>query len=141
MINIKIVNKSGLSLPSAKTDGAACVDICIIDGCDLKPGETKIFKTGLFVEIPKGWALAIVARSSLHKCGLILANGFGIIDSDYRGEIGVPLHNMTDRDVHIEPGFRPVQAFVYPINTISWIPVDSLSSSARGDGGFGSTGF
>jgi dUTP pyrophosphatase len=142
MMKIKIVRRAGTLLPEYKTAGAACMDLeaSIQTTVEIMPWETLIIGTGIFVEIPEGWCIEVVARSSLHKRGLIQPNGVGIIDSDYRGEIKLILTNISDSPVFIYPGERLAQMMLRKVERIEWDVVGVLSNTARGDGGFGSTG-
>lgn len=141
-MKIKIVRRAGTLLPEYKTAGAACMDLeaSIQATVEIMPWETLIIGTGIFVEIPEGWCIEVVARSSLHKRGLIQPNGVGIIDSDYRGEIKLILTNISDSPVFICPGERLAQMMLRKVERIEWDVVGVLSNTARGDGGFGSTG-
>lgn len=140
-MKINIVNKSGLELPRYMSDGAACMDICVSVGARIEPNETELVRTGLFVEIPRGWCMMLFERSSLHKHGLDLSNGVGIIDSDYRGEILIPLHNKSDGvTITVNRGARVAQAMLKKVERIEWNEVEELSKTERDSDGFGSTG-
>lgn len=141
-MKIKIVRRAGTLLPEYQTDGAACMDLeaSIQAAVKIMPWETVVIGTGIFVEIPEGWCIEVVARSSLHKRGLIQPNGVGIIDSDYRGEIKLILTNISDSPVRIWHGERLAQMMLRKVERIEWDVVGVLSNTARGDGGFGSTG-
>ncbi len=105
------------------------------------PGETKLIPTGIAAEIPMGFAGFIFARSSLGtKRGLAPANKVGVIDSDYRGEIMVALHNHSSRVQSIDPAERIAQLVIAPYITANFIESEELSDTVRGEGGFGSTG-
>ncbi len=107
----------------------------------IAPGETYFVHTGLAMEIPAGWVGLICARSSLGtKRGLAPANKVGVIDSDYRGEIMVALHNHSKSDAVIEPGERVAQLLIVPVLHAEFEEADDLDDTARGSGGFGSTG-
>lgn len=138
-MKIKVINKSDYPLPRYMTDGAACMDICISNDIEIEPCEISIAHTGIFVEIPRGWCIILVERSSLHKQGLSLANSVGVIDSDYRGEIIIPLLNIGCHRQFVKAGSRVVQAMLKPIEKIEWELVNELSETERNDGGFGST--
>lgn len=144
MTKVKVINKSGLPLPSYKTNGAACVDIAVSEDVILRRGETFAFHTGLFVEVPEGYCLLIVERSSLHKHGVCLANSVGVIDSDYRGEIRMILRDCMNDELYdhvfIPSGTRVAQAFLKKIDPIEWVECDSLDDTERGESGIGSTG-
>ena len=141
-INIKKLS-SNAKIPSYATDFAA--------GCDLyssssekisfNPGETKLIKTGIAMELPEGYAGLIYARSGLAtKRGLAPANKVGVIDSDYRGEIMVALHNHTNEVKEIDAYERIAQLVVTPYIKAIFNEVDELNDTIRGTGGFGSTG-
>lgn len=128
-------------IPEYKTAGSAGMDICTIDEFILMPGERKIFQTGLAVAVEDGYEVQVRARSGLSsKQGVTVINGVGTIDSDYRGQIGVPLVNLSDQQVHIHPGDRIAQLVVNKIEQPEIIVVDELGETIRGEGGFGSTG-
>ena len=104
-------------------------------------GETKIIHTGIALEIPEGYAGLVYARSGIAtKRGLAPANKVGVIDSDYRGEIMVSLHNHSQQPQEITDGERIAQLVITPFLTVDFIETDTLSDTARGDNGFGSTG-
>ena len=128
-------------IPEYKTAGSAGMDICTIDEFILMPGERKIFQTGLAVAVEDGYEVQVRARSGLSsKQGVTVINGVGTIDSDYRGQIGVPLVNLSNVVVHIHPGDRIAQLVVNKIEQPEIIVVDELEETVRGEGGFGSTG-
>ena len=108
---------------------------------EIAPDETKLIHTGIAMEIPEGLVGLIYARSGLaSKRGLAPANKVGVIDSDYRGEVMVALHNHSDKPQSIEPRERIAQFVLAPYVTAEFLEVDDLSSTVRGEGGFGSTG-
>lgn len=128
-------------IPEYQTAGSAGMDICTIDEFILMPGERKIFQTGLAVAVEDGYEVQVRARSGLSsKQGVTVINGVGTIDSDYRGQIGVPLVNLSNVVVHIHPGDRIAQLVVNKIEQPEIIVVDELGETIRGEGGFGSTG-
>ena len=105
------------------------------------PHETHMVPTGLALEIPEGYAGLIFARSSLgSKRGLAPANKVGVIDPDYRGQVMVALHNHTEETQTVDPGERIAQLVIVPFLTAEFTVADELEDTARGDGGFGSTG-
>lgn len=107
----------------------------------IEPGQTVMLPTGLAFEIPCGYVGLIFARSSLgSKRGLAPANKVGVIDSDYRGEVKVALHNHSDQPQTIEPNERVAQLVVVPFLAAEFVESESLSDTDRGEGGFGSTG-
>ena len=122
---------------SAGADLYACLDETVT----IAPGETKLIHTGLAMAIPEGMAGLIYARSGLaSKRGLAPANKVGVVDSDYRGEVMVALHNHGTQAQTVEHGERIAQLVLAPVITADFSVVDDLDSTARGEGGFGSTG-
>lgn len=130
-------------IPTYGTEYAAGADLyaCIDEAVTIKAGQTVLIPTGLSVEIPAGYAGFIYARSGLaSKKGLAPANKVGVIDSDYRGQIMVALHNHSDVDGVVECGERIAQMVIAPYLSAEFEEVDELSQTVRGAGGFGSTG-
>ncbi len=130
-------------LPERKTDGSAGYDLCACVGTEftIEPGELAIFPTGLAVELPMGCAGMIFTRSGLGvKHGISVANGVGVIDSDYRGEIHVGLRNSGKVPYTVRPGERIAQLIVMPVCLPKVEEAEELSETQRGDHGFGSTG-
>ena len=130
-------------LPAYGSEYAAGADLyAVSDGAiTFLPGETKFVHTGLAMEIPVGYAGLVYARSGLAtKRGLAPANKVGVIDADYRGEIMVALHNHSEKEQTIESGERIAQLVVTPFLKAEYMEAESLSDTARGEGGFGSTG-
>lgn len=140
MIKFKRLTNDAL-LPVYKTDGASGMDVTTIDNYNLAPGEIKIFQTGLACAVSKGFELQVRSRSGLSsKHGIAVVNGVGTVDSDYRGQIGVPLINLSKNYFHIQKGDRIAQLVVCPVKQVKIVEVDDLDETTRGDGGFGSTG-
>lgn len=142
MVEIKIVTKTG-QVPAYETSGAAGMDLRanIGEAITLNPMERCLVPTGLFMEIPVGYEAQIRARSGLAiKHGITLINAVGTIDSDYRGEIKVPLVNLGSEPFVIENGERIAQMVIGKYQQVQWKIADSLSETERGEGGFGSTG-
>lgn len=137
-----------LPLPSYATAGAAGADLCAnlpadsrAEGLVLAPGARALVPTGLALEIPQGWEVQIRARSGLAlKHGIALPNAPGTIDSDYRGPLGVILINLGQAPFVVGHGDRIAQMVVAPAPQARFALADALSDSARGQGGFGSTG-
>ncbi len=136
-----------LPLPTYETAGAAGADLRANfprddrHGISIAPGERRLVPTGLHVEIPAGWEMQIRPRSGLAlKHGLTLANAPGTIDSDYRGPLGVILINLGAEPFRIAHGDRIAQAVVAPVTQARFVVASELAASARGEGGFGSTG-
>ena len=130
-------------LPVRATSGSAGLDLsaCIDAPMTLAPGQRALIPTGLAAAIPAGTAGMIYARSSLGvKHGIALSNGVGVIDSDYRGEISVGLCNFSSEPYTIQPGGRIAQLVLHPVLLLPVEEADSLDETARGAGGFGSTG-
>ncbi len=139
---IKLLNKEAV-LPTYGSIDAAGADLYAnIDKKEtIMPHETKLIKTGVAMAIPKGLMGLLFARSGLAaKRGLAPANKVGVVDSDYRGEILVALHNHTDIEQSIEPGERIAQMVFVPYVKGLFNVVDNLDETVRGKGGFGSTG-
>lgn len=107
----------------------------------LKPLERKLIPTGLKVELPSGYEMQIRPRSGLAlKHGITLVNTPGTIDADYRGEIGVILINLSDKEFVVNDGERIAQMVVAPYTRVAWESAESISDTERGEGGFGHTG-
>ncbi|MGM9562960.1 MAG: dUTP diphosphatase [Faecousia sp.] len=122
---------------SAGADLCACLDSPVT----LAPGETRLISIGISMEIPEGYAGLVFARSGLAtKRSLAPANKVGVIDSDYRGEFFVPLHNHGTVPQTIEDGERIAQMILTPYLTAKFVEASELSDTVRGEGGFGSTG-
>ena len=125
------------SAEAAGADLYACLDECV----PIAAGKTVFIPTGIALEVPVGCAGLIYARSSLGtKRGLAPANKVGVIDSDYRGQVMVALHNHGQEDQVVQPNERIAQLLITPVFTPGFVEVDDLSDTTRGDGGFGSTG-
>ena len=122
---------------SAGADRYAAIESAV----SVMPGETFLFKTGIAMEIPKGYVGLVFARSGLAtKRGLAPANKVGVIDSDYRGEVMVALHNHSSISQVVEPGERIAQISIVPFLSVEFEEVEELSETERASGGFGSTG-
>lgn len=136
-------------LPTYGSDGAACFDLYAIEDGEIGPCENWhlqaqpiiVFRTGLAFEIPPGWAMIVYSRSGHgFKHGVRLVNGTGIIDSDYRGEVQVGLIKDGGGHFVVRAGDRIAQAMLVRADQWTLQEVDDLSDTARGTGGFGSTG-
>ncbi len=141
-INFKRLSKDA-KIPTYATNYAAGCDLysCTDENVSFKPGETKLIKTGIAMEIPEGYVGLIFARSGLAtKRGLAPANKVGVIDSDYRGEIMVSLHNHSNDMTEIEPYERIAQLVITPYLMLDFNEVNELTETGRGSNGFGSTG-
>lgn len=142
-ISIPIINKSDNPLPAYATVGASGMDVraFLENSIELKPGERRLVPTGLFVEIPTGFEIQVRPRSGLAlKQGITCLNTPGTIDSDYRGEIGILLINLSNEIQTIQPGDRIAQLVPAQVQSISWAITEQLDQSDRGAGGFGHTG-
>ena len=130
-------------VPTYGTEFSAGADLYNLPGNDvvIPPHETAMLHTGLAMELPVGYCGLIFARSGLaSKRGLAPANKVGVVDPDYRGEWMVALHNHTDREATVAGGERIAQMVITPYLRADFNPVEELSDTARGAGGFGSTG-
>jgi len=129
-------------IPKYQTDGSAAFDLAAAERVVVAPGEVRLVPTGLVIEVPAGMFLGIFARSSTPlKRGLMVANGVGVVDSDYCGpddEVKIAVVNVTPKPVTIEPGDRIAQGILLPAPRVTWEEVDRVRSSSRG--GFGATG-
>ncbi len=142
-MKVKIINKSNYSLPKYQTDYSAGLDLYANNKniITIQPLCRELIKTGLFIQLSKGYEAQIRPRSGLaFKKGLTVLNSPGTIDADYRGEIGVILVNISDQNVEINPGERIAQMVIAKYEKIYWEEVNCLDDSQRGKGGFGSTG-
>lgn len=142
-MQIKIINQSQHELPSYETiasagmDLRANIDVPIV----IKPLERALVKTGLFIELPIGIEAQVRPRSGLaFKKGITVLNSPGTIDADYRGEIGVILVNLSNEPFTVENGERIAQLIIAKHERAQWLEVNELTETARGEGGFGSTG-
>ena len=141
-IRVKIL-KQGAKLPTYGSSGAAGADLyaCLEDRVTIEPGATAFIPTGIALEVPGGCAGLIYARSGLAcKRGLAPANKVGVVDSDYRGEILVALHNHGKTPQTVDNGERIAQFVITPVLTPGYVAVAELSDTVRNAGGFGSTG-
>ena len=142
-MTIKIINKSQHELPNYETLASAGMDLTanISEAITLQPLERAIIKTGLFLELPIGFEAQVRPRSGLAaKNGVTVLNAPGTIDADYRGEVGVILVNLSNVPFTIENGERIAQMIIAKHERAEWELVAKLSSTERGEGGFGSTG-
>ena len=142
-MQIKIINKSTHELPNYETLASAGMDLRanISEAITLQPLERAIIKTGLFLELPIGFEAQVRPRSGLAaKNGVTVLNAPGTIDADYRGEVGVILVNLSNVPFTIENGERIAQMIIAKHERAEWELVAKLSSTERGEGGFGSTG-
>ena len=140
---LRLAHARGLDLPVYATTGAAGADLRSAEEAPvvLAPGERAAVRTGLVLELPPGFEGQVRPRSGLAlRRGVTLLNSPGTIDSDYRGEVSVLLVNLGAEPVTLERGERVAQLVVAPVERARFVEVDELERSARGNGGFGSTG-
>jgi dUTP pyrophosphatase len=137
----RLENFEGLELPRYASEGAAGMDVLAAEDVTLAPGARHGVATGLAFAIPSGFEIQVRPRSGLAlKHGITVANAPGTVDSDYRGEVRVILINHGDAEFEVQRGDRIAQLVLAPVTRASWLPVDDLDETARGEGGFGSTG-
>ncbi|MFX4220881.1 MAG: dUTP diphosphatase [Thalassobaculum sp.] len=139
----RLANGTDLPLPTYETEGAAGMDLraAIEAPITLAPMERFAIPTGLAIALPAGYEAQVRARSGLaFRSGIACVNAPGTVDSDYRGEIKVILVNLGQEPVTFERGDRIAQLVVAPVSRVAWEEAESLDETARGAGGFGSTG-
>ena len=142
-MTINIINKSQHALPNYETIASAGMDLRanLTESITLQPLDRAIVKTGLFIELPIGYEAQVRPRSGLAaKNGITVLNAPGTVDADYRGEIGVILVNLSNDAFEIKNGERIAQLIIAKHERAEWIEVQELTETARGAGGFGSTG-
>jgi dUTP pyrophosphatase len=142
-MKIKVINQSKHPLPEYQTPLAAGLDLRanLEKSVSLDPLERKLIGTGLFIELPAGYEAQIRPRSGLaFKYGLSVLNTPGTVDADYRGEIKVLLVNLSNEPFVVQDGERIAQMVIAKHEQIQWDPVENLSETERGAGGYGSTG-
>jgi dUTP pyrophosphatase len=134
--------REGGRLPSRANDGDAGLDLYAAEAATLEPGQRATVATGIALEIPPGYAGLVLPRSGLAaRNGIALVNAPGLIDSGYRGEVKVLLLNTDSRDAfEISPGDRIAQLVLSPVADVTPVEVSELATSARAEGGFGSSG-
>ena len=143
MIQVEIINRSPHALPAYQTSGSSGMDICawLAEPVLLRPMERRLIPTGLFIALPAGYEAQIRPRSGIAiKRGLTLVNTPGTIDSDYRGEIMVPLINLSAEDQLVADGERIAQMIVARYEQVGWTMAETLDETRRGAGGFGHSG-
>ena len=139
----RLAHNADLPLPSYATQGAAGMDLVAAVGepIVIAPGQRALIPTGLAIALPHGYELQIRPRSGLAlRQGIVLPDSPGTIDEDYRGEVQVILLNAGQEDFIVERGMRIAQAVLAPVVRAEWQITDTLDDTARGTGGFGSTG-
>jgi len=141
-VMVKILpHGQGLDLPAYATEGAAGMDVVSAEDVTIAPGGRHAVATGLSVAIPAGYEIQVRPRSGLAlKHGISVPNSPGTVDSDYRGEVKIILINHGAEGFDIRRGDRVAQLVVAPVTRASWVAVEELDATARGEGGFGSTG-
>ena len=142
-LTVHVINQSKHELPSYQTIHSAGMDLRanLETPVTLKPLQRALIPTGLFIELPEGHEAQIRPRSGLaYKHGISIVNSPGTIDADYRGEIKVLLVNLSDQDFVVEDGERVAQMVVARYERVAWTTAETLSDTARGAGGYGSTG-
>lgn len=141
-VNLKKLSEKAI-VPTYGTEFSAGADLyaCLEESVTINPGDTVLIHTGIAVEIPEGFGGFVFARSGLaSKKGLAPANKVGVIDSDYRGELMVALHNHGKEAQTVEHGERVAQMVIMPYVGANFVLCDELEETVRGEGGFGSTG-
>jgi dUTP pyrophosphatase len=140
-VHIPTVADSLAVLPKPTTEGAAGADLCSIDTVIIEPMTAKLVRTGLKASIPRGYAGFVCSRSGLAlKRQIIVLNAPGIVDSDYRGDIGVILFNLGTNPFQVVTGDRIAQMLIMAVEAAKFVEVSNLPPTVRGEGGFGSTG-
>ncbi len=140
---VRVSGSSGYSVPEYQTSGSAGADLraCVASPIQINPGDRRLVPTGLRLEIPEGYEAQVRPRSGLaFKHGITVLNSPGTIDSDYRGEVGVVLHNAGKEVFTVNHGDRIAQLVVAPVSRAVFEVRDLLSDTERGSGGYGSTG-
>lgn len=140
LLKVEKIHKDAI-IPSCAHEGDAGLDLYSIEEVEINPGETALIKTGIKIELPNQTEAQIRPRSGLAlKFGITVLNTPGTIDEGYRGEIGVILINHGKNSFIVEKGMKIAQMVVKPVWKVDVVEVEELSSSERGEGGFGSTG-
>jgi dUTP pyrophosphatase len=137
----RLAHAEGLPMPSAATPGSAGYDLASAEDGDLAPFERRLFRTGFSIAVPDGYECQLRPRSGLAlRHGITLPNTPATIDSDYRGELMVALVNLGSETFRVTRGMRIAQMIVARVEQVVFRPVEMLPSTARGTGGFGSSG-
>jgi dUTP pyrophosphatase len=143
MVRVQIINKSPHALPQYQTTGSAGMDLraWLPEAVTLQPLERRLIPTGLYMALPQGYEAQIRPRSGMAiKRGITLINTPGTIDSDYRGELMIPVVNLSNEVQVIEDGERIAQMIIAQYEQAEWEAVEVLDETVRGVGGFGSSG-
>jgi dUTP pyrophosphatase len=139
-VNFKKIHPAAV-LPAYARPGDAGMDVCACEAATLHPGERKLVKTGLVMELPRGTEAQMRPRSGLAlKNGITLLNTPGTIDEGYRGEVGIILINLGKETFEVQPGMRIAQMVIAPVLHVATAETAEVSGTVRGTGGFGSTG-
>lgn len=137
----RLPHAEGLPVPSPATSGSAGYDLASAEEGELGPGERRLFRTGFSIAVPEGFECQLRPRSGLAlRHGITLPNTPATIDSDYRGELMVALVNLSHERFKVTRGMRIAQMVVTRVERVTFRPVDALPPTARGTGGFGSSG-
>lgn len=142
-MEVEIINRSRHPLPAYATEGSAGMDLRanVEEPVTLRAGERRLIPTGIYIALPAGYEAQVRPRSGLAlKKGIGLLNSPGTIDSDYRGEVGVILVNLSQEDFVVHDGDRIAQMVIARYEQIRWKSVETLEDTERGSGGFGHTG-
>jgi dUTP pyrophosphatase len=142
-LSVSVINKSPHALPAYQTSGPAGMDLCawVPEAIVLQPMERLLIPTGIYIALPEGFEAQIRPRSGMaFKRGITLVNTPGTIDHDYRGELMLPVINLSGEPVTIQDGERIAQMIIARYERIEWKPVDELETTLRDKGGFGHTG-
>jgi len=140
---VRLAHGADLSLPAYATADAAGMDLlaAVAEPVTIPPGGRTLIPTGLTIALPPGYELQVRPRSGLAlRHGIVLPNSPGTIDADYRGEVQVIVMNAGDAPFTVERGMRIAQAVLAPVVRVAWREATTLDTTARGTGGFGSTG-
>lgn len=143
MVTVKVINNSNNPLPQYATIDSAGLDLRanISEPIVIKPLERKLIPTGLHISLPRGYEMQVRPRSGMAiKHGITCINTPGTIDSDYRGEIGVGLINLSNESFTVNPGDRISQGVLNKVEQINWVEVSTLDETERASGGYGHTG-
>ena len=140
-MNVKVINKSANELPKYETKGSAGLDLRSNFETVIAPDKVALIPTGLFMEIPEGYEMQIRSRSGLSIKGIVVRNAPATIDSDFRGEIKVILHNQSESIFKVNIGDRIAQGVFNEVKQAHFTIAEALSDTERSNKGFGSTGF
>lgn len=139
-LKVKKLHKEA-RIPQQATVDSAGFDLHTVEDFTINPGEHRAVSTGLAFELPSGYAMLLYPRSgNAKKFGLTLSNAVGVVDADYRGEVKILLHNAGQQQVSFKKGDRIAQGIIHQLPKVKIVECDQLSDTARGTGGFGSTG-